>query len=79
MAVELRQAGVAIVQIWPPADGTEGVLAQPDMFRDVESWRPILFTGRVVAALASTGHGLARSGQALVVEDLAEELGVAAP
>jgi len=79
MAVELRDVGVAVVEIWPPASRTEGVLAEPEVWGDVSEWRPTLFTGRVVAALASTEDMLGRSGEALVVEDLAEELGVTAP
>jgi hypothetical protein len=43
---------------------------------DLNAWKSPLFTGRVVAAFASTGEGLARTGQALAVDDLAEELGV---
>ena len=78
MAVELRDLGVAVVSVWPPASKTEGVLAQPDVFGDISEWRPPLFTGRVVAAFASAEDGLARSGQALVIDDLAEELGVSA-
>jgi len=79
MAVELWDVGVAVVEIWPPASKTEGVMAQPDVFGDVSEWRPTLFTGRVVAALAAATDCLARSGQALVVEDLAVELGVTEP
>jgi dehydrogenase/reductase SDR family protein 1 len=78
MAVELRDFGVAVVSVWPPASKTEGVLAQPDVFGDLSEWRPPLFTGRVVAALASADFPLTRSGQALVIEDLAVELGVSA-
>ena len=78
MAVELREVGIAVVSIWPPASKTEGVLAQPDVFGDLSQWRPPLFTGRVVAALASAEDSLARSGQALIIEDLAGELGVSA-
>jgi len=78
MAVELRDVGVSVVEVWPPASKTEGVLAQPDVFGDLSQWRPPLFTGRVIAAFASTAHAHARSGQALVIEDLAEELGVSA-
>jgi NAD(P)-dependent dehydrogenase (short-subunit alcohol dehydrogenase family) len=72
MAVELRDVGIAVVSIWPPASKTEGVLAQPDVFGDLSEWRPPLFTGRVVAAIASAVDPLARS----VIEDLAGELGV---
>ena len=75
----MRDVGVAVVEIWPPASKTEGVMAQPDVFGDVSDWKPTLFTGRVVAALAAAEDRLARSGQAFVVEDLAEELGVTAP
>ena len=63
MAVELRDAGIAVVSIWPPASKTEGVLAQPDVFGDLSQWRLPLLTGRVVAALASAEDALARSGQ----------------
>jgi hypothetical protein len=79
MAVELREAGVAVVSVWPPASKTEGVLAQQEVFGDISEWRPPLFTGRVVAAFASAEDQIARSGQALVIEDLAKELGVSAP
>ena len=76
MAVELRDAGVAVVSIWPPASRTEGVLAQPEVFGDVSNWKPPLYTGRVVAAFVAAGNWLARSGEALVVDDLAGQLGV---
>jgi dehydrogenase/reductase SDR family member 1 len=76
MAVELRDAGVAVVSIWPPATKTEGVLAQPDAFGDVSDWRTPFFTGRVVAAFAAQTDTLARTGEALVIEDLAKELGI---
>jgi dehydrogenase/reductase SDR family protein 1 len=79
MAAELRDVGVAVVSIWPPASKTEGILAQPDVFGDISDWKPPLYTGRVVAALASAQDPLARSGQALVVDDLAAELGVSEP
>lgn len=76
MAVELRDTGVAVISVWPPASKTEGVLAQPDPFGDISQWRPPLFTGRVVAAFAADGNAVARSGEALVIEDLAKELRV---
>jgi dehydrogenase/reductase SDR family protein 1 len=79
MAVELRNTGVAVISIWPPASKTEGVLAQPDTFGDITRWRPPLFTGRVVAAFAAGGNALARSGDALVIEDLADEFGIVDP
>lgn len=76
MSVELRELGVAVVSIWPPASRTEGVLAEPEVFGDVGEWKPPLFTGRVVAAFAAAGDWMSRSGEALVVDDLANELGV---
>jgi dehydrogenase/reductase SDR family protein 1 len=79
MATELRDRSVAVVSVWPPASLIEGVLAQPELFGDLRKWRPTIFTGRVIAALASDGDPLARSGQALVITDLAKELGVSDP
>lgn len=78
MALELRGTGVAVVEVWPPATTTEGVLAQKEVWDDIDGWLPPVFTGRVVAALASAGDALSRSGQALAVTDLADELGVSA-
>ena len=79
MAVELRDRGVAVVSVWPPASKTEGVLAQPEVFGDISGWRPPLFTGRVVAAFVAGENLLERSGEALVIEDLADELGITDP
>jgi len=79
MAVELHDLGVAVVSVWPPASKTEGVLAQPEAFDDISTWKPPLFTGRVVAALVAKENLLARSGEALVIDDLAEQLGVGEP
>jgi hypothetical protein len=76
MAVELREVGVAVVSVWPPFSNTEGVLAQPDTFDDIRRAKPPLFTGRVLAALVAGEDLLARSGEALVIDDLAEELGI---
>jgi len=79
MAVELRDMGIAVVSVWPPASKTEGTLAQPEVFGDISGWRPPIFTGRVVAAFVAGGDALARSGEALVIEDLADELGITDP
>ena len=76
MAVELRDAGVAVVAVWPPGTRTEGVLAQPEVFGDLSRWREPIFTGRVVAAFVATRDGLARTGEALVITDLASGLGI---
>ncbi len=76
LANELRDFGIAVVSVWPPASRTEGVLAEKEVFGDLSEWKEPIFTGRVVAALAASPDMLARSGSALVVEDLAHELGV---
>jgi dehydrogenase/reductase SDR family protein 1 len=76
MAAELHEFDVAVVSIWPPASRTEGVLAQEDVWGGVDDWKPTVFTGRVLAAFASSGDWMKRSGEALVIDDLAEELGV---
>jgi len=78
MAAELREYGVAVIAVWPPGTRTEGVLARPELVPDLSAWKEPIFTGRVVAALAVAGNGLARSGEALVVKDLAEEFGLSA-
>jgi dehydrogenase/reductase SDR family member 1 len=76
MAVELRGTGIAVISVWPPASRTEGVLAEPEAWGDLEGWLPPVFTGRVLAAFAASGDALARTGEALVIVDLAADLGV---
>ena len=76
MAVELEGTGVTALSVWPPGSKTEGVLADPELFGDLDAWSQPVFTGRVVAALAASRDVAARSGQALVIAELAEELGV---
>ena len=76
MAVELREHGITVVSIWPPASQTEGVLAEEKVFGDVSDWKPPVFTGRVMAAFAAAGNTISRSGEALVINDLAAELAV---
>ena len=78
MAIELGEFGVAVVSVWPPASRTEGVLVQKEVFGDVSKWREPIFTGRVIAALAASSDLLARSGEALIIEDLAVTLRVSA-
>lgn len=76
MAVELSDAGVAVIAVWPPGTRTEGVLAEPEIFGDLSRWREPIFTGRVVAAFLSKHEGLDLTGQALVITDLATEFGI---
>jgi len=76
MAVELRDTGVVVIAVWPPATRTEGVVADADVFGDLSRWREPSFTGRVIAAFLATSGGPELTGQALVITDLASELGV---
>jgi NAD(P)-dependent dehydrogenase (short-subunit alcohol dehydrogenase family) len=77
MAVELQDSGITALAIWPPASRTEGVLADHEALGwDLATWRDPLFTGRVVAALLSSGGAHMHAGQSLVVTELASRLGV---
>jgi dehydrogenase/reductase SDR family protein 1 len=76
MATELRGVGIAVVSIWPPASKTEGVLAQPEVWGDVSDWNSPMFTGRVLAAFLARESALARTGEALEVEELAKQWGM---
>jgi dehydrogenase/reductase SDR family member 1 len=78
MAAELDGTGVTVLEVWPPATTTEGVLADEDVFGDLSGWLPPVFTGRVVAALVA-GDNVHRSGQAFAIKDLADELSVPVP
>jgi dehydrogenase/reductase SDR family member 1 len=75
MAAELTDRGVAVIEIWPPATLTEGILDQPDVW-DTTGWKEPIRTGRVLASWVAAGDWLARSGQTVIIEDLATELGV---
>lgn len=76
MATELRDYGIAVISVWPPATRTEGVLAQSEVWGDLSNWNSPLFTGRVLAAFLQSGDAFARSGDAIDVEELAGQLGV---
>ena len=76
MAVELHDYGVAVIEILPPATTTEGVLAQADTFGDLSAWKPPLFTGRVVAAFLASEDPASRSGEPLLITDLADEFAI---
>jgi dehydrogenase/reductase SDR family protein 1 len=75
MAADLRDAGVAVIEVWPPFSLTEGVLENPGIW-DVAAAKPTILTGRVVAALVAGGNLMVQSGESLVIEDLAHELGI---
>lgn len=76
MATELRDFGIAVLSVWPPATKTEGVLAQPEVWGDLSEWNSPLFTGRVVAAFLGGGDAFVRSGETIEVAELAEQLGI---
>jgi NAD(P)-dependent dehydrogenase (short-subunit alcohol dehydrogenase family) len=72
-ALELREHGVAVVSVWPGlvlTERTEAARARlPQLdFASAESQR---FTGRAVAALATDGDVMSRSGRAFASRDLA--------
>jgi dehydrogenase/reductase SDR family member 1 len=79
LAAELDGTGVTVLEVWPPASTTEGVLADGYVFDDLSRWLPPVFTGRVVAALVAANGNAARSGGAFAIKDLAGELGVPVP
>jgi dehydrogenase/reductase SDR family member 1 len=76
-AHELRQHGVAVVSLWPRLTRTEGVMAHPELFRDLsKAWSPE-FNGRGVVALAADPHVIEKTGQAFDIGALANEYGFA--
>jgi dehydrogenase/reductase SDR family member 1 len=73
-ARDLRDHGVAVVALYPGLVRTEGVLKWKD-FIDLGNSESPEFVGRAVAALASDPDVLERSGEILVVAELAREYG----
>jgi len=76
LAAELDGSGVVVLAVWPPASRTEGVLARARELGGVDDWQEPIFTGRVLAALVGSDDLAAHAGAALVVTELAAELGV---
>jgi NAD(P)-dependent dehydrogenase (short-subunit alcohol dehydrogenase family) len=76
MAAELDGTAITVVEVWPHATRTEGVLAAPQTFGDLASWHEPILTGRVLAALIAAHNWPERHGQALDLRALADELGV---
>lgn len=72
MARELRPHNVAAVSLWPGIVRTERLLREPERlgFDPTHGESPTL-SGRAVAALAADPQVLTRSGEALVVAELA--------
>ena len=72
MARELRPHGVSAVSLWPGIVRTERLLQQPDRLAfDPTNGESPTFSGRAVAHLAADPQILARSGESLVVAELA--------
>jgi dehydrogenase/reductase SDR family protein 1 len=72
MARELRPHNVSAVSLWPGIVRTERLLQQPDRLAfDPTNGESPTFSGRAVAHLAADPQILARSGESLVVAELA--------
>lgn len=73
---ELREHGVAVVSLWPGIVKTERLLVEAERlgFDPTHGESPML-SGRAVAALAADPKRLDKTGQSLVVAELAKEYG----
>ncbi len=74
MAPRLREHGVAVVALYPGLVRTEGILKWEE-FLDLGNSESPEFVGRAVAALAADPDVLERSGDVLVVAELARAYG----
>jgi NAD(P)-dependent dehydrogenase (short-subunit alcohol dehydrogenase family) len=76
-AHELKRYGVAVVSLWPGLVLTERNDANRGRVEglDFSGAESLYFTGRAIAALATDDDVLARTGNALVSRDLADEFG----
>lgn len=76
MARELRPAGVVAVSLWPGIVKTERLLLAPEPRPfDLSQGESPQLTGRAVAALAADPRAMDKTGQALVVAELAADYG----
>ena len=73
-AEQLRERGIAAVSLYPGLVRTEGILKWKD-FIDLSNSESPWFVGRAVAALAADEDILARTGETLVVAELADVYG----
>jgi NAD(P)-dependent dehydrogenase (short-subunit alcohol dehydrogenase family) len=73
-AEHLREQGIAVVSLYPGLVRTEGILKWKD-YIDLSNSESPWFVGRAVAALAADEDVLMRTGETLVVAELAEEYG----
>jgi dehydrogenase/reductase SDR family protein 1 len=76
MSRELKDHGVSVVSLWPGVVKTERLLAEPDRlgFDPTNGESPTL-SGRAVAAIAADANRMTKTGQAVVVAELAVEYG----
>jgi NAD(P)-dependent dehydrogenase (short-subunit alcohol dehydrogenase family) len=74
MAHELREHDVAAVSLYPGLVRTEAVMKAAAHF-DLSNSESPQFTGRAIAALASDPNVMSKSGQVLVVAELAQKYG----
>ena len=76
MGRELAPFGVLAVSLWPGIVKTERLLLDPERLGfDTSKGESPQFSGRAVAALATDPKRMTKSGQALVVAELAQEYG----
>ena len=78
MGHELKEHNVACVSMWPGWVKTERLVkrkAEGSMPYDIEKGETPRFTGRGVVALATDPNRMERSGQVLIVHEIAHEYG----
>jgi len=74
MGRELAPFGVTAVSLWPGIVKTERLLLEPERLGfDTSNGESPQFSGRAVAALAADPDRMKKTGQALVVAELAQE------
>lgn len=74
MADHLRERGIAVVSLYPGLVRTEGIMKWKD-YLDLSNSESPWFVGRAVTALAEDANVLEKTGQTLVVAELADEYG----
>ena len=78
MAHELREHNITCVSLWPGWVRTEHIVQRAGEGRvpfSIENAESPRFTGRAVVALAKDANRMERSGQVLVVHEIAKEYG----
>ena len=76
MSRELARYGVTVVSLWPGIVKTERLLLEPTRLGfDMSNSESPTFSGRAVAALAADAERMKKTGQALVVAEMALEYG----